>query len=277
MELKINEIQIPERITFNFEELKTELTKKLETYEGLVYTDDQIPEAKSDLASLRKLKDALNSERIRRKKEYLKPFTEFEAQVNEIIGIIDKPIQLIDKQVKEYAELKKQAKAEMIDGLLKEAGFSEDVINPEVVFEPRWLNASVSMKAIQAEIAIKKMQMEQDRHILDQLEEFQFEAKLVYKDSFDLRKALQEVERLKGIAKLKAEAQKVPADVATVTDFEIETLPEETILVALEKPAEAQESAPAGRWVNFSAYLTTESAISLKRFFEINKIQYKAI
>ena len=54
MELKVNEYQLPEQILFNYEELKAELTEKVQHYETLVYTDDQIKEAKTDRALLLK-------------------------------------------------------------------------------------------------------------------------------------------------------------------------------------------------------------------------------
>lgn len=71
MELKMHEYQLPEKILFNYEELKRELTEKVSHYETLVYTDDQIKEAKADKAALNKLKKALNDERIRREREYI--------------------------------------------------------------------------------------------------------------------------------------------------------------------------------------------------------------
>ena len=108
MELIINEVAIPEQITFNYEELKAELTDKVKTYETLVYSDEQIKEAKADKAALNKLKKALNDERIRREKEYMQPFNSFKAQINEIIGIIDRPLAVIDAQVKSYEEKQKQ-------------------------------------------------------------------------------------------------------------------------------------------------------------------------
>lgn len=74
MELKVNEYQLPEQILFNYEELKAELTEKVQHYETLVYTDDQIKEAKADRATLNKLKKALSDERIRREREYMQPF-----------------------------------------------------------------------------------------------------------------------------------------------------------------------------------------------------------
>ena len=51
--------------------MKQELTEKVSMYETLVYTDDQIKEAKADKAQLNKLKKALNDERIRIEKEYM--------------------------------------------------------------------------------------------------------------------------------------------------------------------------------------------------------------
>lgn len=117
MELKMNDYQLPEKISFNFDELKQELTEKVSMYETLVYTDDQIKEAKADKAQLNKLKKALNDERIRLEKEYMQPFNSFKSQVNEIISIIDKPVALIDKQVKEYEDKQKQDKMEQIKAL----------------------------------------------------------------------------------------------------------------------------------------------------------------
>ena len=66
MELRINEVSVPEQLTFNYEELKQELMEKVSMYETLVYTDEQIKQAKVDKANLNKLKKALNDERIKR-------------------------------------------------------------------------------------------------------------------------------------------------------------------------------------------------------------------
>lgn len=88
MELKVNEYQLPEQILFNYEELKAELTEKVQHYETLVYTDDQIKEAKADRATLNKLKKALSDERIRREREYMQPFNEFKSRINEILALL---------------------------------------------------------------------------------------------------------------------------------------------------------------------------------------------
>jgi Amt family ammonium transporter len=60
MELRVNEVQLPAPITFNYEELKQEIVSLAEQYRGMVYTDEQIDIAKADKARLNKLKKALN-------------------------------------------------------------------------------------------------------------------------------------------------------------------------------------------------------------------------
>ena len=114
MELKINSYQLPEAISFNFEELKNELQVKTDQYTKMVYTDDNIKTAKEDRADLNRLKKALNDERLRLQREYMKPFEGFKKQVDEIIGIIDRPVLAIDRQIKEYEAIKQDEKKQKI-------------------------------------------------------------------------------------------------------------------------------------------------------------------
>lgn len=80
----MEQVAIPEKIAFNYEELKQELLDKVTMYETLVYTEEQIKSAKTDRANLNRMKKALNEERIKREKEYMQPFHAFKIQINEI-------------------------------------------------------------------------------------------------------------------------------------------------------------------------------------------------
>ena len=62
LEFKITELQLPGRISFNYDELKEALTARVADYKTMVYTDDQIAIAKKDRAELNKLKKALTDE-----------------------------------------------------------------------------------------------------------------------------------------------------------------------------------------------------------------------
>ena len=99
-ELKFNVVQSIGEITANFDEFKNQVSQELEKYKSKEFTEDTKKDAKKDLAELRKKKAAVNERRIEVKKEYMKPYDEFEAKVKELITLIDEPITLIDYKVK---------------------------------------------------------------------------------------------------------------------------------------------------------------------------------
>lgn len=276
MELRMNEYQIPSQILFNYEELKQGLTEKVNVYTSLVYTDEKIKEAKEDRANLNKLKKALNDERIRREKEYMAPFNAFKSQVNEIIGIIDKPIEFIDRQIKEFENVQKQNKLEEI------TKFFNSVEHPDWLFlymiqSDKWTNASTSMKSIQEEIKSKIEQINKDLVTLSNLPEFGFEATEAYKDTLDINKAISEAMRMSEVQKKKEEAQKAAEFVPPVID---EKFQNEAFAAAaqMNPPVEEVKEEPVQRqWVSFSANLSKDDAIALKAFFDIRNIEFKRI
>lgn len=285
MELRVNEVAIPEKIDFNYEELKAELTSKVSFYETLVYTDDQVKDAKADRATLNKLKKTLNDERIRREKEYMQPFNEFKAQVNEIIGIIDKPIAVIDKQVKEFEDQKKANKQNAIEELFATIGF-QNFVTLEKIWDPKWLNASVSMKSIEEQMRSRMYQIGDDVLTLHNLPEFGFEATEVYKQTLDINKAIKEAQRMAEIAKAKAEAaaKKKAAEEARKAEEERkaeeikeeQTVPHEQA-VTPQEPVQSADSTQERMVVRFEVLLTTEDAYALKEFFKSRSIEFKAI
>lgn len=283
MELKINEIQLPDVIQFNYEELKQELTEKVSKYETMVYTDDQIKDAKADRANLNKLKKALNDERIRREKEYMQPFNEFKAKINEVIAIIDKPVALIDKQVKEFEEKKKADKRIEI-GSYWDSTEHPEWITLARIFDERWLNSGYSMKQIQADIAGWINRINIELATLDSLNEYKFEATEEYKRTLDLNKAIAEGKRLADIQKRKEEQKrKAEEEAKKLEQLKAEEAGEKLAegfkegvdMSEYMTPPEAPED--KGQWISFKAFLTVKQAKLLKVFFEGEGIQFKAI
>ena len=207
MELKINDYQLPEKISFNYEEIKSEVAEKVKHYANLVYTEDQIKDAKSDRATLNKFVKALEDKRKEIKKQCLEPYEKFEAQMKEIIAIVNEPIAMIDNQVKEYEELKKSEKLANIQAYFDEKN-TYDFLKLDDIMNHKWLNASVSMKSIQEAIDERLLQIAKDIATLSTLPEFGFEATEVYKTTLDVNKAINEAKRMSDIAKAKAEAEK---------------------------------------------------------------------
>lgn len=153
MELKTEDIKALEPVKFNYEELKKELTEKVENYKNLVYTEENINMAKKDRANLSKLKKAINDEKIRVKNTLLAPYTDFESKCKELIEIVDVSVENVDRQVKAFEDEEKRAKREEIQKYFNEhVGHFKDVIIFENVFEDRWLNKTTAMKTVQADI-----------------------------------------------------------------------------------------------------------------------------
>ena len=191
MEIRINDLSLPEKIIFNYEELKEGISAKVAHYKNLVYTDDQIKEAKEDRANLNKLKKALNDERIRLEKEYMIPFNTFKAQLNEIIKIIDEPVTMIDSQVKEYQENKKEEKRKEIVSYFDSVKEKlPDEIGLESIFNTKWLNESVSMKSVKKEIDDIVCKIQVDISTINDLGELSFYALEKYFKSHNLNDSI---------------------------------------------------------------------------------------
>lgn len=290
MELKIKEVQLPEKIEFNFEELKQELAEKAHDYETMVYTEDQIKEAKADRAKLNNLKKALNDERIRREKEYMAPFNVFKNQINEVIGIIDKPIGIIDQQVKEYDAKRKAEKEDKIRELF-DAKEKPEWLTLEQIFDSKWLNATTTEKKIEGEMNIQLEVIAKNVGILKELQ-FGFEALECYKKNLDMGAAVAEGQRLLDIQKRKEEAERIrkeqeeaakQAELAKAQEPEQEPEPVEVSCETTnpEKPAEVKEdhieTEVPRKWVGFKAFLSQEEARALGNFLTEHKIVIKRL
>lgn len=271
MELKVNAVSIPESITFNYEELKAELLQKASFYESVVYTPDQIREAKADRANLNRLKKALNDERLKREREFMKPFDDFKAKINEIIRIIDKPASVIDQQIKAAEEQQKEEKLKAIieyfNGHPSIEGF--ETLQLEQIMDAKWLNASVSMKSIQEAIDSRMGQIMTDLGVVRSLPSYAFEAEQVYKNTLDLAKAVSEAHRLQEMAEKKAAYEAAAIKPCVMTNIndpdDIENIPPEL-------PTE-----PLREWVRFQALMTVDEAKALGQYMRSHGIKYKSV
>lgn len=272
MELKMNSYQLPKKILFNYEELKQELTEKGSMYETLVYTDDQIKEAKADKANLNRLKKALNDERIRLQKEYMQPFDDFKKKIDEIISIIDKPVAVIDQQVKAYEDKKKQEKLDAVKELWDSMEHPEE-LTFEKVFEDKFLNASTSMTTVKQYFTDDIKRFNRDMETLATLPEFSFEAQQMYISCLNLNDALNEAHRLSQMAKKKAEMEAEKQKTVVVGTVTAEINVDGQKVPVAEIPVEA----PAKQWVRFQALMTTEDALALRDFFNSRNIEFKPL
>ena len=276
MELKIynpsEESGFLKAIEWNYEELKAELSQKLEDYKGLVYTEEQIKEAKADRAKLNALATAIDSKRKEIKKQCLQPYEAFEAQIKDLLALIKEPVSLIDTQIKGYEEEKKKKKLEEVKELFEklktEAGEELEFISFEQIFEEKFLNASISLKMVETVISNKFNSIKCNLKTIADLKEYSFEAAEVYKETLNLNEALEKAKYMVDMAeRKKAEEEKREQEKEEVKEVTLD--PQE----ATEEPATDVKR----EWIAFEAYISAREAKMLASWLKLNNIKIRRI
>ena len=209
MELKIYnpaEDGFLQSIDWNFEELKQEITKKSGEYMNLVYSNDQMKEAKKDRAKLRKFVTALEDKRKEIKRQVMVPYSDFEKKEKELVGIINQAIQNIDVQIKGYEEGLRQEKLEKVREIYTECiGDLDRTIPFEKILKDSWLNASTTLKSVKEEITQIHDKVDTDLKVINmESSAYAYEMKEEYLKNFDLSAAMAKKQELEDTAKKKA-------------------------------------------------------------------------
>lgn len=182
-------------IETNFEEIKAALAAGLEEYKGMVFTAESQPEAKKTVASLRKLKKAMNDRRIEIKKKFMEPYTNFEAQVKELDKLIDEPIDFISGQIEEFERRRVEAKKAMIceiyTGIMAEHGTVMEYLPLDRIYDSRWENSTTAQKAITEAITAHVEHVEKDLDTIRAMEsEFEDKGLAKYRATLELSDAI---------------------------------------------------------------------------------------
>lgn len=220
---------IPQAIQFNYEELKAQLPERLTYYNSLIVTEDSIKSAKSDKATLNKLRTAFEEARKEVKRDCLNPYNDFERKEKELVGMIDEAIGSIDSQVKNFDEQKKEQKhTEILSIYSANIGDLDSLLPFEKINNPRWLNASYKMADIEKEIKdtifkvknslniIKAFGVECEQQMIDKyLETLDMGAAMAEKTRWEeQQKQLKEYEESQ--KKAREEAERKAAEIRTV-------------------------------------------------------------
>ena len=213
-ELKIR-IDDPEQGVANYEPLKAWALEQTAVYKGMIVDEAAIPEAKADVASLRKLAKAASDARIKIKKEHEAKIGTVLAQLTEFSAIFTDAAASIDGQIKAFDETRKQEKrAECEQVYQEEIGDLGELIPFGKLFNSAWLNKSTSMKTVRDDIQTAVYNAQE---ALKQIRAFgsahESEIIAAYLDRLNVLDALAAKERLEKVdaameARRKVEAEK---------------------------------------------------------------------
>ena len=293
LELKIispSEEGFVKQIVWNADEIAEYVAGRVGYYKNLVYTDDQIVEAKKDRAELNKFISALKAKDREIKKLCLQPYEEFHQKMQLIIAQVEEPVNLIDKQVKDYEDQQKTAKMEEIRKLFEAKGF-QPWVTLERIWNPSWLNKSYSLKKIEADLSTIQHSIGEDILLINQMGEGQPAALREYQRSMDKTKA---VEAGKRYIEAKYAEQRMAETIGRQRDEEARRAQEEIDrdlgITPAEAPVESpepvsvapaqeeeQQQAPETKKISFSVWVTREQLAALNKCLKDNGIKFEQI
>lgn len=256
MELRLinpNESGFLQHIEWNSEEIRKQVQMMMSAYTDVVYTEDTMKAAKDDRATLNKFKKVIEDRRKEVKKKCMEPYEQFEKEVKEITALIDKPIVMIDSQIKEYEEKQKAEKKAQIQAAYDESigDFGND-LPFERVFDTRYLNATFSLSKAMSEVIEKIEKFKTDIATIDSLDsKHKLNVRDVYVRTLDLSQAMAEdrrlrelEERLEADRRAKEEAERKRQEAEAAKREEAERQRAEAERIALEKKQQSQTPAP---------------------------------
>lgn len=277
LKLVISPLKKMEAIKFNYEELKGGLQESLKKYQNLVYTSQNIKEAKDDRATLNALKKSLNDEKIKIKKEFEVPYKDFEDKIKELIELVDKPASEIDKQVKIFEEAEKVKKRESIENIYAEnIGSYTDLIPLQQIYDSRWENKTYKETDIKKEIQDIVKKADSDIKVIAELKsEFEFQIKDTYFRTLDLGQALVEKQRLEKQKELLTTIKQQQVEVKVDSINNIDSVDSVRYAVGIDNSNEESTSVEEKMIsVAFRVECTESQLKALGEFMKANGIKY---
>lgn len=204
-------------IKWNKEELEEAVRHKISAYQNVVYTEDNMKQAKADRAGLNNLIKVIEERRKMVKKKINEPYEVFESELKDILAQIREPVEIIDRQIKAFEDQQKEDKKKSIRTAYDEViGDLAEFLPFERVFDSRYLNQTCKLVTAQSEVKEKVEKVRTDLETIDSLEsKYKLNAKDVYIKTLDLSKALAENKRLSDLEeKLEAEKRRREAEEA---------------------------------------------------------------
>lgn len=151
----IEKIEELPRIEFNFDELKNQLSKQLESYKNIVVAEEVLGDCKKSQKDLASLRTQIDTYRKEKKKKLSEPITKFENQCKELIALVEEVEKPLKEGIAEFDNIKREEKKRIAENLivevLSEYGIDE-AYKSEIEFNKSWTNLTASKSEVKEDI-----------------------------------------------------------------------------------------------------------------------------
>lgn len=146
---KIEVNYVPGTITFpSAGALKAYVAEVLKKTEGLVATDESIKATKTSRTEVNKLQKAIADVRKKYKKEWDRPFTEFESTLKALEGDCKDASADLKAAIDSFEDQQKEERRKAVQGLIDEMAPNYHVNPEDVEILDKWLLKSTSKKVV---------------------------------------------------------------------------------------------------------------------------------
>jgi len=196
----------------NFDEIKAALAEQMNIYNSLEITEEGKQEAKKDVATLRKIKKAIDDRRKEIKNSFMDPYTDFEKQVKELTALIDAPIAMISGNLDAFEQKRIAEKKQHIVDL-----WNDNIKIPgadiSVFYNPAWENSTTTDASIKNDISQYNITYESNLNVLKSFEdvgevEIEKATKIFVSSKLDITKAVAEINHFREAKKMMEEQQR---------------------------------------------------------------------
>lgn len=142
-QLELKTTQLSQVFAWNFEELKADLSGRIEKYRGLVVTDENLQDMEKTKREIAGLRVKIGKFKTQVKSELDKPYKKFESQIKELLLIVEDAEKPISEQLDVYEEARKEEKSRKIRNFIamKAADIGlEQQYTSQIVVADKWLN-----------------------------------------------------------------------------------------------------------------------------------------
>lgn len=270
---------VPGELIFNFDELKGQLSERLENYKGLVVTEDNEREVTKDKAELNKLVKAIDDYRKNQKKEMSAPITEFENKCKELTSLVTNVVTPIADQLKAFEDARKEEKRtevqRQVEKIINNLGLNQTYSSQLDIID-KYLNKTQKLTDTINDLEKRGKILKQAQDQEELLEKAKREKiDLIQKTIEDINKKYQLDFKISDFFYLQMEeARNIPNLIESKAQEYLENLKKKQVVV--EEKAEVKKVIQEEKIYKFILGVTAslEQARLLKEFLDKNNIQY---
>lgn len=270
---------VPGELIFNFDELKGQLSERLENYKGLVVTEDNEREVTKDKAELNKLVKAIDDYRKNQKKEMSAPITEFENKCKELTSLVTNVVTPIADQLKAFEDARKEEKRtevqRQVEKVINNLGLNQTYSSQLDIID-KYLNKTQKLTDTINDLEKRGKILKQAQDQEELLEKAKREKiDLIQKTIEDINKKYQLDFKISDFFYLQMEeARNIPNLIESKAQEYLENLKKKQVVV--EEKSEVKEVIQEEKIYKFILGVTAslEQARLLKEFLDKNNIQY---